>query len=273
MMPKSILIVATSSVEESVFAAAEGLGKRWDAHVTSLQVTQLPDSVQAAAGYTSSVWAELLSETRKYAAEERIKIAKRLTAFECITEAREVEGTIADLEKAVAMYALHADLTIVERPSNTTASVAFEAALFRSGRPVLLTPPQWRGGAIGANVMVAWSAKRESARALADAAPFLKTARTVNVVAVDASPAYVGDTFAGYDISAHLARHGLKVALRQIDSFGRTAEGALLDEARDLDVDLIVMGGYGHSRMREFMLGGVTRGLTQHAPVPLLLSH
>ncbi len=93
------------------------------------------------------------------------------------------------------------------------------------------------------------------------------------MIAVDASPAYEGDTFAGYDISAHLARHGLKVSLRQPDSFGRSIDRALLDEASDCKADLIVMGGYGHSRLREFVLGGVTRALTSQCPLPILISH
>jgi len=121
--------------------------------------------------------------------------------------------------------------------------------------------------------MVAWTAKRESARALADATPFMEGAEQIGLVAVDASPAYQGDTFAGYDISTHLARHGLEISLRQPDSFGRTAAKALLDEARDCGADLIVMGGYGHSRLREFILGGVTRELTAHSSIPILISH
>lgn len=272
-MFKDILIVATSSQERSAFAAAEVLGKRWGAHVASLQLVQVPDPAAAGAAFTTSVWAELLEQIRKHAAEERVKIAKHLAGFESTTEAHDVEGSIGTLAQSVALRALHADLTIVERPSNALARAAFEGALFKSGRPVLLTPPDWAGGAIGKRVTIAWSAKPQSARALADAASFLDGAEEISVVAVDALPAYEGDTFAGYDISAHLARHGWQVSLRQIDSFGRSAEDALLEESRNLGADLIVMGGYGHSRVREFVLGGVTRSLTQRSSIPVLISH
>lgn len=273
MTPKDILIVVERAAQRAAFAAAEALAKRWSPHVSCLQLVEIPDPGASGAAFTTGVWARLLEETRTRAAHERSEITKRLGALEAPTEVFAIETSLGGTMRPVVARAMHADFTIMQRPDEPAATAAFEAILFNSGRPVLLVPPDWSGSAIGRRVMVAWSAKRESVRALADAAPFLESAEQISVVAVDASAAYQGDTFAGYDISTHLARHGLKVSLRQPDNFGRSTDRALLDEARDGDADLIVMGGYGHSRLREFVLGGVTRALTGHSPVPVLISH
>ena len=273
MTPKDVLLVVESAREQGVFAAAKALCKRWSPHLTCLQLVEIPDPRLSGAVFTSGVWAEMTEEAHKRAGQERAAIVKRLSEFEALNDVFTVEAALVGLARTVAERALHADLTIMERSDHIAGVTVFEAALFESGRPVLLVPPEWNSSTIGRRVMVAWSGKRESARALADAAPFLEGAEQVSVVAVDASPAYQGDTFAGYDISTHLARHGLEISLRQPDSFGRTAARALLDEARDCGADLIVMGGYGHSRLREFILGGVTRDLTSHCPVPILISH
>lgn len=272
MTPKDILIVAGSADQEGAFAAAEALAKRYSAHVSCLQPVEIPDPSASGASFTPSVWAELLQETRKRADIGRAAIAKRISAFAPSPDIVSFEGSLGAIARTVASHAMHADLTLMQRPDNDAATAAFEAALFNSGRPVLLAPPGW-SGVIGRRVMVAWSAKRESARALADAMPILEGAEDVTVVAVDVSPAYQGDTYAGYDISTHLSRHGLKVSLRQPDSFGRSTEQALLEEARDCSADLIVMGGYGHARLREWILGGVTRALITNCPLPILLSH
>ncbi|WP_395645890.1 universal stress protein [Terricaulis sp.] len=273
MTPRDILTVVTSSAQESALAAAELLAKRWQTHTTVLQLCPLPDAVLAADPVGAGLWAQALEQARTLAAEDKVRLERRLAAFVTPTEVRAGEGAGAMLDEAVAMSARHADLTVMERPRDNIGIAAFEAALFQSGRPVLLTPPGWSGVAIGKRVMIAWSAKREAARALADAAPFLDAAEKITVVAVDASTFYTGDKFTGYDISTHLAREGLDVSLRQVDSVGRTAEAALLDEARDLDADLIVMGGYGHARFSEFVFGGVTRALLGACPVPILMSH
>jgi nucleotide-binding universal stress UspA family protein len=92
------------------------------------------------------------------------------------------------------------------------------------------------------------------------------------VTTVDARPNGEGAA-PGRDITRHLARHGVNVELRNVDGLGRASAAVLMDEARELGADLMVMGGYGHSRLRQFVFGGVTRALIAASPVPLLLSH
>jgi nucleotide-binding universal stress UspA family protein len=159
------------------------------------------------------------------------------------------------------------------RPAEYRTAV-FEGALFGSGRPVLMTPPDWNGETIGKRILVAWNGKRESARALADAMPFLESADHVILATIDAKPDVSGVGPApGADIAAHLARHGVKVELRNLDGLGGDAADMLIAEARASDADLIVMGGYGRPRLSEYVFGGVTRTMAAKSPVPVLMSH
>lgn len=107
---------------------------------------------------------------------------------------------------------------------------------------------------------------------LADAEPFLQAADQITVVTVDAQFDGYGEG-PGRDICTYLAHKGFSVELRNVDGMGRQAEVALMNEARALDADLIVMGGYGHSRLREFVFGGVTRAMSRSATTPVLMSH
>jgi nucleotide-binding universal stress UspA family protein len=173
-----------------------------------------------------------------------------------------------------AVIARCADLTIMSRPAGDLTgpmrSTLFDAALFSSGRPVMLIPPVWRDG-IGRRVFIAWNGKRESARAVADAAPFLETADRV-VIATLASEEQQNKASADA-IVANLARHGVKVDLKFVPTHGGDEGVQLMDAALAFDADLFVMGGYGHARAAEFIFGGVTRTLSNTAPVPVLMSH
>lgn len=179
---------------------------------------------------------------------------------------------LGGVEALVAKHAMHADLTVLAASKDASPEAAFEGALFNSGRPLLLVPMEEKPQTVGKRIVVAWKAKREAARALTDAEPFLREADQVTVVTVDAHPDGYGEG-PGRDISTYLAHKGLNVELRNIDGLGQPAEVALLREARALDADLIVMGGYGHSRLREFVFGGVTRALSRKATIPVLMSH
>lgn len=147
--------------------------------------------------------------------------------------------------------------------------------LLQSGRPLLVLPyaGEWTDGP-PARVLVGWNASREAARAIQDAMPLLCEATNVEV-AVFETPEDVdlkhGDV-PGADIGLWLARHGVKVDVKYVAT-GVAAGEALLSRAADMSADLIVAGGYGHSRLRETVLGGVTRTLLRSSPVPVLMSH
>jgi nucleotide-binding universal stress UspA family protein len=166
------------------------------------------------------------------------------------------------------------DVSIVRQsePGKDTANaLIIEAALFGSGRPVVIIPDIYRGGATFERIMVCWDGSRSAARAIGDAMPFLERSAAVEVVIVGDRPK--SSEIPGADIAQHLARHGTNAEVREIVAPGVDAANVLLSHAADSSVDLIVMGGYGHSRFREFVLGGVTRSILSRMTVPALMSH
>jgi nucleotide-binding universal stress UspA family protein len=147
-----------------------------------------------------------------------------------------------------------------------------EGALFGSGRPVVVVPYIQNSGIKLDRVMIAWDASRSAARAVADAMPFLHKAGAVEVVIVASEPPK-SDEVPGADIGQHLARHDLNVEVKRIVSTDMDVANTLLSHAADISADFMVMGGYGHSRLREFVLGGATRGILTSMTVPVLMSH
>lgn len=147
-----------------------------------------------------------------------------------------------------------------------------EAAMFDSGRPVLLIPYIQKEGLRLGRVMVCWDGSRAAARAVGDAMPFLTKSKAVDVVVIANEPPK-SDEIPGFDIASHLARHGVTTKLEPLYAPGVDTTAAVLNRAEEEAIDLIVMGGYGHSRFREVILGGVTRGILATMTVPVLLSH
>jgi nucleotide-binding universal stress UspA family protein len=154
------------------------------------------------------------------------------------------------------------------------ASDFAEELVLSAGRPVLLIPYAGHFPEVGRRVLVAWNAGREAARAVTDALPLLARASIVQVVAFDPRKggADHGD-IPGADIALLLARHGVKVSIAQQQSKEVDVGNQILSRAADMQSDLIVMGAYGHSRLRELVLGGVTRTLLDTMTVPVLMSH
>lgn len=191
-------------------------------------------------------------------------------------EGRVDAGFAVDTMTLVARYC---DLTVVTQTAPeewlTLASPQMpQDVLLRSGRPLLVLPYVGEFPMPPERVLVGWNASREAARALQDALPLLKHARVVEVVVFE-TPEDVGrlhGAVPGADIGLWLARHGVNVEVRYVPTKVGAGE-ALLSHAADMGADLIVTGGYGHSRIREAVLGGVTRTLLRSAPVPVLMSH
>ncbi|GIX18188.1 MAG: universal stress protein UspA [Rhodothalassiaceae bacterium] len=171
------------------------------------------------------------------------------------------------------------DLSVVPRPAGDhrpEAGELFNETLFRSGRPVLLAPPDGgkraHVGAEGvpwAHVVIGWNGRAEAARAVADALPILARAAAVEIVTVgDEHPERPGAAL----LARHLAHHGIRAEVVRIDGPGGVGE-ALLRHAGEAGADLIVLGAYSHSRWREMIVGGVTRHVIHHSPVALFMSH
>lgn len=280
MSLKDIAVFMFSTKEdEAALAAGEALARASDADLTAILLEMQPDPVYTMEGVmVTQMWAEVLAEARKGFAKEKADLEARVKQSERLIAVRELLGYSGLAASDAAVNARHADLSIMVRPGGSKPfeyrNAMFEGILFGSGRPVMIVPPNWKGEHIGKRVVVAWNGKRESARALADAMPLLEGAEAIYVVTVDAKPSYTGVGPApGEDITAHLARRGLKVELRNLDGLGQGEMDTLINEARAVDADLIVMGGYGRPRLSEMVFGGMTRAMSEKAPLPVLISH
>jgi nucleotide-binding universal stress UspA family protein len=175
---------------------------------------------------------------------------------------------------ALCLSARYADLVIAAQPEpREPVAMAFAGDLVLSvGRPVLFVPYAGRFPSSGKRVLVAWNASREAARAVSDALPLLRRAESVEVVAFEPRPGDHGDV-PGADIALYLARHGVKATAARQRAPEIDIGAQILSRAADTSADLIVMGGYGHSRLRELVLGGVTRSMLEAMTVPVLMSH
>ena len=224
---------------------------------------------------------ELIIETQARIRAEQLAAA-RASYEECMRRAGytkcEWRDTTEDALSALSVQARYADLVVIGQQNDewpSGISKELERALpLSTGRPVLVVPYAFEERALGRRVMVAWDASREAARAVRDALPLLSRASQVHVVTVDARATAVGHgEEPGADIGLYLARHGVKVTVSRQDSAGVDAGNVLLSRAADLQSDLIVSGAWGHSRLQEFVLGGVTRTLLSSMTVPVLMSH
>jgi nucleotide-binding universal stress UspA family protein len=174
-----------------------------------------------------------------------------------------------------ARIARRFDIAIVgqaEPESGGVEDLIAESTLFGSGGPVIIVPYIQKGPLKLNRVMACWDGSRQAARAIADAMPLLHKAGKVEVVIVDNEPGKQ-DEIEGADMGEHLARHGLNVEVKRISGGDIDVADALLSHVADNGIDFIVMGGYGHSRLRQFVLGGVTRSILKSMTAPTLMAH
>jgi nucleotide-binding universal stress UspA family protein len=174
---------------------------------------------------------------------------------------------------ALAEAASAADLVVIGRPTGGLIANDYRAVdpgdlVMRAGRPILIAPTG-ASSLDGRRVLVAWKSTREARRALADSMPFLKQAEAVTLVEIRES----GEASSLADPSAFLAAHGVRCRTEALDRDKTSLEAQLTAFAERAQADLIVAGGYGHTRIRELVFGGVTRSLIASGPVPCLLSH
>lgn len=187
------------------------------------------------------------------------------------------DGNAAD---EIPRHARRADLVVIGQndPTDPEAFVAehfAENVVMSSGRPVLLIPYAGSYTRIGRRIMIAWDGSREATRALHDALPLITRAEQVVIVTIGAPHGATPDAPApGAEVAALLGRHGVRASTLDLDKTHDVTTGELLlSRIEDLVVDLVVMGGYGHTRWQEVILGGVTRTMLSSMTAPVLMSH
>jgi nucleotide-binding universal stress UspA family protein len=181
----------------------------------------------------------------------------------------------SEVPEVLVEYSRLRDLTIVPMPERDYLDQWYaESVIFGSGRPTVILPHERkRSGSFALDtVIVAWDFSRAATRAMADAMPVLEKAKRVCVLTVIKEKA-IDTRRSGPELAKHLARHGVDVVLDEVDAEGRGIGDALEAHVEYRNADLLVMGAYGHSRLREFVLGGATRSMLTRPPSPIFMSH
>ncbi len=276
MSLKAILapVIALDEDQAALTAAAE-LAEKFDARpVVLILGMHLASTYMDQAAPLSAVLDDIAEGASSHAARLRSALAAWVERAPRAFEVRDLSIEHAVDDDKISALARLADLVVVARAEGHARArrALIEDVLFKSGRPTLIVPegpPRRRGWE---KIVIGWNDTPEAVRAVMGAFAFLVAAKVVVVATVDAKSA-AADERPGHSLTAYLRDHGVAAELHNIDGLGRTEAKALLDDATALDADLLVVGAYGHSRVREFLFGGVTRELLAGASIPLLMTH
>lgn len=278
-MFKDLLVpITNTSGDAHAVAAAAALAGEGNGHLTLLEFVDLPMPVPGPWGSGELALGEIYDSFRAEAEKDAQAWKERLAreAPDLPSGVRVIESIASESATEAARQARYADLSVIPMAGDQGREALvirefFNSLLLESGRPVLLVPaaPVWRKPR---HVVVAWQPKREATRAIHDAMPFLRAAESVDLVEVGDERDEEGPS-PGSDIAAHLARHGVKVRAVLLPA-GDSVSASLLAHAHATGAGLIVTGGFGHSRFREWVMGGVTADLlATPCAMPILFSH
>ena len=268
-----------TDADTHALAAAISLARAMQAHLSVVQPFAMPAPTIEPWGMAPDI-TELYAELRGEAVAYAERFRRTLEGEDVRFDLRLAESLFMEAPEVAALQARYADLVVLHAPvgseprDRAALRRLFAALLSGSGRPVLVVPdamvPAWPVS----RAMVAWTPTRESTRALHDALPLLAEGAALDVVAVDPERGDSGHgDWTGADVGAHLARHGFRVEATTLPRQDQTVAGVLLRHAVERGAQLLVAGGYGHSRFREWILGGATSELLEGARVPMLFSH
>ncbi len=283
---KILLPLTGTAAGEAALATALIAARIWNAHVTALHVRVDSRDVAplAGEGLSGAMIEEMMSATEKESSDRARAVHDMFDRFVAqhhvlIAEARH-DATTATAsyatvtgreEDLVAQQARLADLTVVPHPESgedVSSSDALHAVLFDSGRPVLISP-RVAPENIGRRVCIAWNGTAESTSSVQAALPWMQRAEAVRVVAADE---YQRRGPGAAEVVAYLALHGINAEIGTFRPVDRGVGAGLLKAARDFNADLLAMGAYSHSRLRQLILGGVTRHVLENADLPVMMS-
>jgi nucleotide-binding universal stress UspA family protein len=255
--------------------AADDIAALFDSHVIGLFLHALPDISPETV--SAALMADLIEKGRRLADENEAALLERLRSLDKPVEIRRFDELPDAIPQVAAREARAADVFVDVRPGPSAKRSdddrTVETVLFGSGRHLLLIPDKQRLRDGFGHALVAWNGRREAARAMAEALPYFHKTRAVTVVMVGQREPVEENALVGAEAVAHLRHHGIEARLSHVEATDGGVGPTLIREAGRLKADLIVMGGYGYSHLRERLLGGVSDHLLHHAPVPLVIAH
>jgi nucleotide-binding universal stress UspA family protein len=271
------IVVNLSAAEATTTSFAVSVASSVQAHLAgiSFQYEPIVLPVTDMGGIPAEYIAAQREENEEAAKRAKAAFDEAVGRARISSESAIIETELSEAPNVFARIARRFDLAVVNqaKPGATALDrLIVEGALFESGRPVFVVPYIQKSGLNLNRAMVCWDGSHNAARAVSDALPLLALTKFVDVVTITGEKGK-SDERPDADIAQHLARHGLKFELRRIALGKNEVASTLLSLAADLSTDYLVMGGYGHTRVREFILGGATRGILSAMTVPTWMSH
>lgn len=255
---------------------ALSMADMFQAHVTGLafayKVAMMGVPFESFASDMIAAQEEKSENAAKNAVAQFEKAAQRANI---LSQARVISAQPSEAPTSFSFLARRFDLSLFSQtPPDSLGpeDIILESALFESGRPIMVVPYIQKDALKLDHVMLCWDGGPSAARAINDALPFLRRAKAIEVVTV-AEEGKKSDSLPGFEIARHLARHNLKIDSRNLPAAGISVADAILSYMSDSGTSLVVMGGYGHSRLREFVLGGTTRTMLQSMTAPIFMAH
>ena len=274
---KTVLTVTGPNLGNSDLKLAAALCEEIGAHLAVLAVAlAAPPPIGEYAAVMSDAWLQErqadMDRLQKCAATATTFLASNPVSSDISSEYQEE----AWADEAIGRRARYSDLLLLGPALSSQPllkSKALEGGLFSSGKPLLLVPEGAAASLKPKRVMIAWDSRLEASNAVSRAIELMSTAENVHVVLVDPIEDDGGQgAEPGADIATYLARHGVKVTVDRLSSQGRSVADTLRQHTVDMAADLLVMGAYGHSRLRERIFGGVTRSMVEAPPLPVFLA-
>jgi nucleotide-binding universal stress UspA family protein len=275
MLKDVVVNVSGRAPQDYAAEYAVSVAAMFGAHVAGISFLYEPVIPDGTLGGVPIDLIELQREENSKAAKDAVgRFEAAVKQAGVSAETRILDATFGGAATLFAQIARRFDLAVVgqaQREHGASDDLMIEGALFESGRPLVVVPYIQKRGLTLERVLVCWDGGRTAARAVGDAMPFLERAKAVDIVIV--AEERKNDEITGATMSEHLARHGVAAQVKRLARGDIAIEDVILSYAADSGADFMVMGGYGHSRLREFILGGVTRGILASMTLPVLMSH